>query len=138
MNSAQPIFKLKCFVGQTDAAFFIQSRGLNSGRPLVEPIPNCFAVYSNLENLFELVYALYKGRCFEPFIHGSVIPMIRIADVKQIIEERIGYINPNTQEYFKLINDIDKLLHVENKKIKTLQQLQYSLCRKVMDCNKPL
>jgi len=83
------MFVIKTY--QTDkpmkADFYIQSKGLHAGRPLKEPIANCFAVTSENKTLFELVYALYIAKEFEYFIIGSVIPFIRIGDVESLIKD---------------------------------------------------
>ena len=76
---------LKTYSGQQDADFFIQCKGNHSGRPLKTPIPNCFAVYTDVDHAFEIVYSLYKARRFTRYIIGSVVPFIRKRDLLDII-----------------------------------------------------
>jgi len=77
---------IKTFNGsQNDATFYIQSKGNKAGQPLTQPIPNCFAVYTDVQNAFEIVYALYTAKAFKNFIIGSVIPFIRIDAMKKIV-----------------------------------------------------
>ena len=76
---------LKTYSGQQDADFFIQCKGHHSGRPLKTPIPNCFAVYTDVDHAFEIVYSLYKARRFSRNIIGSVVPFIRKRDLLDII-----------------------------------------------------
>ncbi|MHB1107263.1 MAG: DUF6943 family protein [Lutibacter sp.] len=69
--------------------FFILCKGLNSGRPMPEPCPNCFVIITNSdevrESLFYLCLSLKIGRYFSNYLKGSVIPFICIADTKKVI-----------------------------------------------------
>lgn len=73
--------------------FFILSKGNNSGKPLEKPCPNCFVCLCKNEeekqNLYWLFYGLWQGMYFHPFLTGSVIPFIRLDDVKQLIKTAI-------------------------------------------------
>jgi len=106
--------------------FYIQSKGLHSGRPLKTAIPNCFSVYTTTPKLFELVYVLYIGGLFKPFIRGSVVPFITLGDTCGIIREN-GQILSN-QQLFSKIETIDSLLQVTRQKIKLIQQMQVACC----------
>lgn len=78
---------MKIYNGQLDADFYIQSHGKkNSGRPLRKPIRNCFAVWTNKENAFEIVNCLFVARKFEYFIGGSIIPFIRLYEIRKFLE----------------------------------------------------
>lgn len=69
--------------------FFILCKGLNSGKPLKKPCPNCFVVTADdadmLNRLYWLQHALYSGRRFYPFLVGSVIPFVRIGVIKELL-----------------------------------------------------
>jgi hypothetical protein len=58
----------------TKQHFFILNKGLNSGKPLEHPCPNCFVITSQTEEdkntVFYLCYSLYLGRYFKP-LKGS-------------------------------------------------------------------
>ena len=66
--------------------FFILNKGLNSGKPLYEPCPNCFVViFSNnedKESYYWLSYSLWKSKFWHQFLVGSVIPFLRIHEFK--------------------------------------------------------
>ncbi len=74
--------------GQFDV--FILSKGNNAGKPMWQPCPNCFVLAAKTEEEqqqnYWLLYGLWQGQFFNPFITGSVIPFIRIDDVKQVLE----------------------------------------------------
>jgi hypothetical protein len=75
--------------------FFILSKGNNSGRPMDQPCPNCFVVICDSkqqrELFYWLTYALWQSKSFQMHIIGSVIPFIRIKDVRNCIIN--GYSN---------------------------------------------
>ncbi|TDW97132.1 DUF6943 family protein [Dinghuibacter silviterrae] len=76
------------------ASFFILSRGRNAGRPSHTPNPNCFRVTcaaGERDRYYWLVFALWQARRFEYYLHGSVIPLIRIGDVRNLITEQAPY-----------------------------------------------
>ncbi|WP_133122167.1 DUF6943 family protein [Brumimicrobium salinarum] len=71
--------------------FFILNKGLNSGKPLKKPCPNCFVVCCNSEtekeSLYWIVYSLHQGKQFQISLVGSVIPFIRKNDLIKVIKE---------------------------------------------------
>lgn len=72
-----------------DHHFFILSKGLNSGRPQDQPCPNCFVAYCNdkdeREFFYWLSYALWQCGTFKIYLVGSVIPFLRISDLKHCL-----------------------------------------------------
>jgi len=75
----------------TGPYFFILNKGLNSGKPLKKPCPNCFVINCNSESekesLYWIVYSLHQGKRFQIALVGSVIPFIRKNDLIKIISE---------------------------------------------------
>jgi len=75
----------------TGPHFFILNKGLNSGKPLKNPCPNCFVISCNSESekesLYWIVYSLHQGKQFQIALVGSVIPFIRKNDLIKIITE---------------------------------------------------
>jgi len=73
--------------------FFILSKGLNSGRPMNLPCPNCFVITaaskSARESLYYLCLSLKTGQYFSYYLKGSVIPFICISDAKKVINEAL-------------------------------------------------
>ena len=73
--------------------FFILCKGLNSGRPMPEPCPNCFVVTTSSddlrESLFYLCLALKAGKYFSYYLKGSVIPFICITDARAVIKNAL-------------------------------------------------
>jgi len=116
-----------CYTGKQTADFYIQNKGYNSGKPHRAPLRNCFAVFTEDEFLFQKVQALFIGRYFEPFIHGSVVPTIRLDDVKKIIERTPIKMDDKAIKQFKSLDDIDKLIIVTQEKIKMLKNLKTAI-----------
>lgn len=113
-------------------SFYIQVKGNHSGRPLRKSIRNCVAVYSDFPFLFEIVFLLFSGRMFEQFIIGSVVPFIRIDDLKRVIDEGTYKYTTAKRISLKQINDIDKALINYQEQIKVLKQLQIAICQQFL------
>lgn len=67
--------------------FFILNKGLNSGKPLNEPCANCFVIVfsssEERENLYWTAVSLWKSKFWYPFLVGSVIPFLRLPELKK-------------------------------------------------------
>lgn len=109
--------------------FYIQIKGLHSGRPMKQPIVNCVAVYTDIPNLFEVVYALWKGRYFECDIIGSVIPFIRIDAIKKVINTGMRNYKGEKLTVLAQVGKVDEMVANGRERIKALQTLQIALCR---------
>ena len=72
------------------------SKGLNSGKPLDTPCPNCFVISCrNTEELDQyrtILFGLWKAKSFHQFFVGSVIPFIRINDFKNLVFEQMAHL----------------------------------------------
>ncbi|MDG1398068.1 MAG: hypothetical protein P8P88_06740 [Polaribacter sp.] len=72
--------------------FFILNKGLNSGKPLALPCPNCFVLISKNEEdkntLYHLTMMLQIGGFYAYYLKGSVIPFISINDCKKNANKR--------------------------------------------------
>lgn len=77
-------FTLTTYKGQP-AAFYIQSRGAHTGRPLRTPIPNCWAVTTDRADLFALAEAVYRSGAYRHMMRGSVIPFLTITAATDIL-----------------------------------------------------
>jgi hypothetical protein len=66
---------------------FILNKGLNSGKPMHEPCPNCFVMIftskEDKESYYWLSYSLWKAKFWHQHLVGSVIPFLRIFDFKK-------------------------------------------------------
>lgn len=114
--------------------FFIQNKGLNSGKALNDPIPNCFVVITATEGQRELLYyvcfSLQIGRYFSFYIKGSVIPFITIDDARKVLDKALLNYEKDKWEL-----KVEKLLKItsyqENlqKQLTTIGQLKLALLR---------
>jgi hypothetical protein len=105
-----------------DAHFFILSKGSNSGKPMDVPCPNCFVCIckndEEKQKMYWLFYGLWQGLFFHPFLTGSVIPFIRLDDLKNVVKIALTKIELQPQQFEKNISMI-KLL---NEKSKIIQE----------------
>ena len=72
-------------------AFFILNKGMNSGKPLEHPCPNCFTFNADDQPEKDLYYwicfGLWQSKTFHPYLNGSVIPFIHLRDLHQVINQ---------------------------------------------------
>jgi len=124
-------FQLKSFRPENNISephFFILCKGLNSGKPLLEPCPNCFVCICSSEEekemLYWLVMGLCQGRVFEKYLCGSVIPFVRINDVKKPLNWLSFNHTAKLVQYKKKVIAIQKVQQAKNSILQQLQSLQ--------------
>jgi len=105
----------------TGFEFYILSKGLNSGKPLTAPCPNSFVCICENEEqkdfYFWLLFGLWKAKHFHQFLTGSVIPFIRISDLKSEVVIQAEIVSKQTSEYKSTIHKV-KLLEAKEKTIR--------------------
>ncbi|WP_334057645.1 DUF6943 family protein [Polaribacter sp. P097] len=93
--------------------FFILNKGLNSGKPLALPCPNCFVIISKNEEdknkLYHLTMMLQIGGFYAYHLKGSVIPFISINDCKiTLIKGLESSKDSEFNKHFKAVSRISK------------------------------
>ena len=103
--------------------FFILNKGLNSGKPLSNPCPNCFVVKTATEKekntLFHLSMMLQIGGFYAYYLKGSVIPFISIDDCRNTLIKGLESNKSMSNQMQKHI----KAVEVISKKEKELQNV---------------
>ena len=117
--------------------FFILSKGLNAGKPLDKPCPNCFVLFAKSEEeknkLYWFCHGLWQGDFFRPFLTGSVIPFIRIDDLKTVISEALSKVDLNEfEKSILLMQGLQK--HQENisKQLELVRHAKKTLMYKIL------
>jgi hypothetical protein len=115
---AMSTFELKTHqVGRTysNPHFFILNKGLNSGKPLTNPCPNCFVVTTLTEEekntLFHISMMLQIGGFYAYYLKGSVIPFISIDDCRNMLKKTYSSMlneNPQLQKHIRIVSVINK------------------------------
>ncbi|MDV7187939.1 hypothetical protein R3X25_11660 [Lutibacter sp. TH_r2] len=110
------IFEMKTHrSGRTYAKphFFILNKGLNSGKPLEKPCPNCFVVILQTDEekntLFHLSMMLQIGGFYAYYLKGSVIPFISINDCRNTLKKGLKsnpIANSELKKYIKIVSVI--------------------------------
>ncbi len=120
-----------------DYYFFILSKGLNAGKPLDKPCPNCFVLLTKSEEeknqLYWLCFGLWQGNFFHPFLTGSVIPFIRLDDLKTVISEALSKIT--TVDFNKSITVMQSLQKHQDgilKQLELIRQAKKALMYKIL------
>ena len=110
-------FSMQCFNQISTQAilqphFFVLNKGLNSGKPLKNHCPNCFIITAKNEEekefLYWLCWGLWQSKKFQQLLTGSVIPFIRLHEVKPFIKQQAATAYAEKEQY--------------NKNVKALQQ----------------
>lgn len=114
--------------------FFILNKGLNSGKPLAKPCPNCFVVTTTTkakrESLFCLCLTLKVGQYFSYYLKGSVIPFIGILDAKKVINTALQ--NYEAQQWQMKVEKLKKITAFEEnlqQQLATILKLKIALLR---------
>ncbi len=119
--------------------FFILSKGNNSGKPLETPCPNCFVCLclNNEEKqaLYWLFYGLWQGMFFRPVITGSVIPFIRLDDLKEVANLALVKLESQPRLFIKnikLLQTLDANAKCINEQIQLIKQAKKALMYQVL------
>lgn len=131
-------FQIKCFKQNgvvPENAFFILSKGRNTGRPSFDPCPNCFVFtckdLDDLHSYYWLVYALWAGNKFHPLLCGSVIEFIHLRDIIHLIET--AALTAKNME--GVTRSMKKIIQLENKlqhQIKLIKQAKVVTVRELL------
>lgn len=119
---------------ENETVFFVQSHGLNAGRPLREPKPNCWECRTKRSADFEILYIVFESRILENFIRGSVIPFITLSDYKNIITPILKnaiHENRIINEHYLQIRKIESQLEQQAKIKKLMQELKITLAKQL-------
>ena len=108
----------------TGFEFYILSKGLNSGKPLVTPCPNSFVCICKSQEqkdfYFWLLFGLWKAKHFHQFLTGSVITFIRLSDLKDEVFNQAEKVSKQEKEYK---STVDKIKQLEEKEKAIRQNL---------------
>ncbi len=114
--------------------FFMLNKGLNSGKPMDQPCPNCFVITTSSEesreSLYYLCLSLKIGKYFGYYLKGSVIPFICISDAKKVINTALQ--NNQEQQWSIKVGKLKKINAFEEnlqQQLKTISQLKIALLR---------
>ena len=135
IEELQQTFSVKTLTARHETGkphFYVLNKGLNSGKPLHLPCPNCFIIQSENEEFKEVLYwisfALWRTKAFHPFLIGSVIPFIRIGDYKQLITEKLEVVKANPIKFTETINQLS-FIEMKEKQLKENLKLILELKR---------
>jgi|SRR5690606_30447454 len=110
---------------KSDFEFYALSKGLNSGKPLESPCPNCFVIscrsVEEMDVYRSLLFGLWKTKSFHQFLIGSVIPYIRIGDFKNFVSEQISHLQSKEKAFKK---DVQNAKALEQKERQLYEQLR--------------
>lgn len=120
------VLTLHAYTGQV-APLYIQSRGNHSGRPLREPIANCFAVHTDHPHAFAVAFAAYESGAYRHRIIGTCIPFLRAAEARNVLHTHLVAATPDRFPLLERIAQVDALHAVTLKRADTLAKLRRTL-----------
>ena len=108
----------------SDFDVYILCKGLNSGKPLEKPCPNCFVIAcknsDDMDFYKTLSFGLWKAKHFHQFLTGSVIPFIRLKELTNLIHTGIEKLLSNPD---KVKRNISKIVQMEKHQMNIQKQL---------------
>ncbi|MCP4052836.1 MAG: hypothetical protein GY739_07180 [Mesoflavibacter sp.] len=111
----------------TQPHFFILNKGLNSGKPLSSPCPNCFVVITKKESeknmLFQISAILQISGFYKVSLKGSVIPFISVKDCSNTLKKGCLAINKGGEKSKKHLKAIALIIKKENELKSTLKKI---------------
>ena len=130
-------FKLKTHhTGQacTGHHFFILNKGLNAGKPLLEPCPNCWVITLNtemdLQQIYTLQTAVWNSGACRFYLIGSVIFFIRIGAMEDLLQKAINQVNfadlEETSCTLKQVLEIETIFQVQLRSAQKIRRVLYS------------
>ncbi len=133
-------FTIKDYNGTTkerkenETVFFIQSHGFNAGRPLKNPIPNCWEVRTERSADFEILYIVFESKILDTWFRGSVIPFIALRDYRNIIAPILKnaiHENRIINDHYLQIRKIEEQVQNQEKIKNLMKELKKTLSREV-------
>jgi hypothetical protein len=101
-------FVIKTYIKGTiykNPHLFILNKGLNSGKPSNEPFTNSFVIIfehkEDFDNVNLTAYALWKTKFWHQFLCGSVIPFLRLNDVRKQFSDKVNQEIKDHEEHLK-------------------------------------
>lgn len=123
-------FKLRTYSVRQETpenALFILSRGRNAGKPMFEPCRNCYILYCRdqmeLENMYWVIYTLWKNSFFHQYLCGSVIQMLRLYEFHKVMK---NWIIPSFEKLRyddRILQELRDIYETERKITKQLELL---------------
>ena len=91
---------------------------MNSGKPQKEPFTNSFVIIfsdeKDAETVYWLAYSLWMSNFWHPFLIGSVIPFLRIADFKKDFDCKVNEMMQEHELHLKQVQALRLLLEKED------------------------
>ncbi|TDE01907.1 DUF6943 family protein [Flavobacterium hiemivividum] len=90
-----------------DNQIYILNKELNSGKPQKNPYTNSFVITfsskEEAENVYWLIYSLWKANFWHQYLCGSVIPFLRIHEFKKNFIPKLNSMLNNLEQHEKQI-----------------------------------
>ena len=103
---------------------FLLNKGLNSGKPQKEPFTNSFVIIfenqEDVDNVFFILYSLWKTKFWHQFLIGSVIPFLRLQEFKKEFNQKVNALMQEHEKHKKSVAALKLLEEKENQFLRNL------------------
>ncbi|WP_026713549.1 DUF6943 family protein [Flavobacterium daejeonense] len=93
---------------------FLLNKGINSGKPQKEPFTNSFVIIFENDSDFDTInltaYALWKTKFWHQFLSGSVIPFLRLNDIRKEFSTKV---NQEIKDHKEQVKNVQTLKFLE-------------------------
>ena len=111
-----------------DNQIYILNKGLNSGKPQKAPFTNSFVITfltkEDADSSYWLLYTLWKINFWHPHLCGSVIPFLKINELKKMAIPKLTELRTNADQYQKQLKSLELIDAKEKEMQETLTLLQ--------------
>jgi hypothetical protein len=117
-----------------ETVFYIQSHGLNAGRPLKKPIPNSWEIEINNNKAFEICFVVFNSKILNNYLRGSVIPFLSLHEYKKIISPYLlkPILEDAVNQKINAISKIDAALEELEQRKDLYKQLKNALSFEIL------
>ncbi len=81
--------------------------------------------------MYQIAYALWVGRFYEPFIKGSVIPYIRLGDAMVLLLQGWEQRQPKAEKLITTLQAIDRQMHHVSQQLTLTKELKTAIARQM-------
>lgn len=124
--------KISVFNGNTNPnAIYILSRSKNTGKLLVQPCPNCYAISAKSASISEVkavANILFVPGRLRPFMHGSVIEFVRINEYRKMFFQLWRKLSPEkVKQTAKQLTALEEYQKDIVKQLQNIKQLRVAV-----------
>jgi hypothetical protein len=80
-------FQVVPFNGRNPGQFYIQAEGSRAGQPLQQPVANCFSVFTDCPQAYDVAACLFEADAYA--YSGKAFPVLTVATITTVLGEAL-------------------------------------------------